>query len=151
MSTCTSICRLKKVENDQSGSADKVLGFWDLFLINVGGILGSGVYTAIVQSSLIAGPAVSITFILTSICCILSCLPFAEFSSKISESGGSYTFAYASLGEFMAFLYLHYIESVIPFFLDMVYLVQPLLEVGHPTLELCCALLALMLAHGFHY
>ena len=68
-------------------------------------MLGSGIYSSIISSANIAGPSVVITYIITSICCIFSSLPFAEFASYIPDTGAAYSYVYASIGEFVAFLY----------------------------------------------
>ena len=79
-------------------------------MINVGGILGAGVYSSIVGSAHIAGPAVVFTFLFTTICAIFSSFPYAEFSSQISDSGASYSFTYNSIGEFVAFMYTYLVR-----------------------------------------
>lgn len=51
-----------------------------------------------------SGPSVALSFLISGISCLFTSLPYAEFSAKITDTGGAYAFIYASFGEFPAFL-----------------------------------------------
>ena len=79
------------------------LGPVNLVLIGIGSIIGAGIFviagTAAAQH---AGPAVLISFLIAGLGCLFAGLCYAEFASMIPESGSSYTYAYATMGRFMA-------------------------------------------------
>ncbi|MDE2476029.1 MAG: amino acid permease [Alphaproteobacteria bacterium] len=81
----------------------RALGPSSLIMIGIGEIIGAGIFviagTAAAQH---AGPAVLISFALAGVGCLFAGLCYAEFASLIPESGSSYTYAYATMGRFMA-------------------------------------------------
>jgi APA family basic amino acid/polyamine antiporter len=81
----------------------RALGPVNLILIGIGSIIGAGIFviagTAAAQH---AGPAVLISFVIAGLGCLFAGLCYAEFASMIPESGSSYTYAYATMGRFMA-------------------------------------------------
>jgi len=87
-----------------SGMA-KTLGAFDLILLGIGCVIGTGIFVLTgVAAARYAGPAVTISFILSGCACALAGLAYAEFSSIVPASGSAYTYTYASLGEFIAFI-----------------------------------------------
>ncbi len=88
----------------------KTLTAWDLTALGIGAIIGTGIFvlvgTAIVGDAHRpgAGPGIVLSFILSGITCALAALCYAEFSSMIPVAGSAYTFSYATLGEFLAWL-----------------------------------------------
>src|SRR6202167_3707007 len=79
------------------------LGWFNLILIGIGSIIGSGIFVITGHAAAEnAGPAVLISFIIAGVGCLFSGLCYAEFASMIPESGSSYTYAYATMGRFMA-------------------------------------------------
>jgi basic amino acid/polyamine antiporter, APA family len=86
-------------------SVQKHLGAFDVTLMSIGATIGTGVMvlTGLVASR-DAGPAVVLSFIISSIVCILVALCYAEFASSIPTSGSAYTYIYVSLGEIVAHL-----------------------------------------------
>jgi basic amino acid/polyamine antiporter, APA family len=81
----------------------RVLGPASLVMIGIGEIVGAGIFvitgTAAAEH---AGPAVLISFVIAGLGCLFAALCYAEFASLIPESGSSYTYAYATMGRFMA-------------------------------------------------
>jgi APA family basic amino acid/polyamine antiporter len=81
----------------------RTLGPINLIMIGVGAIIGSGIFvytgTAAAQH---AGPAVMLSFVIAGFGCLFAGLCYAEFASMIPESGSAYTYAYATMGRFMA-------------------------------------------------
>lgn len=83
----------------------KTLGAVDLILLGIGCVIGTGIFVLTgVAAAKYAGPAVTISFIISGLACALAGLAYAEFSSIVPSSGSAYTYTYASLGEFIAFI-----------------------------------------------
>ena len=87
----------------QEHELHRALGPVNLIMLGIGTIIGAGIFviagTAAAQH---AGPAVLISFIIAGLGCLFAGLCYAEFASMIPESGSSYTYAYATMGRFMA-------------------------------------------------
>ena len=82
---------------------NRSLGWFNLILIGIGSIIGSGIFVITGHAAAEnAGPAVLVSFIIAGVGCLFSGLCYAEFASMIPESGSSYTYAYATMGRFMA-------------------------------------------------
>src|SRR6204780_852560 len=81
----------------------RALGPVNLILIGIGSIIGAGIFViAGTAAAEHAGPAVLISFVIAGLGCLFAGLCYAEFASMIPESGSSYTYAYATMGRFMA-------------------------------------------------
>ena len=77
----------------------------DLLMLGIGAVIGTGIFVLTgVAAAKYAGPAVPLSFILSGLTCALAGLAYAEFASIVPASGSAYTYAYASLGEFIAFI-----------------------------------------------
>src|SRR5258707_14312327 len=78
---------------------------WQLILLGIGCIIGTGIFvltgTAAAQH---AGPAIAISFVVSALGCLCSALCYAEFASMLPVTGSAYTYAYATLGEFIAWI-----------------------------------------------
>ena len=83
----------------------KNLAAIDLLMLGIGAVIGTGIFVLTgVAAAKYAGPAVPLSFILSGLTCALAGLAYAEFASIVPASGSAYTYAYASLGEFIAFI-----------------------------------------------
>jgi APA family basic amino acid/polyamine antiporter len=99
-------------ENDiaERGGLRRSLGKWHLTALGVGATIGAGIFattgTAIVGDEFRpgAGPAIVISFLLTAVTCGFAALCYAEFAAMVPISGSAYTYAYASLGELVAWI-----------------------------------------------
>jgi len=92
--------------NDEDAHAPalrRTLGPWGITALGIGAVIGTGIFvvtgTAAAEH---AGPAVLISFILAAVCSGFSALCYAEFATLIPISGSSYSYAYATLGELVA-------------------------------------------------
>ena len=98
------------IQQAQKSGLKKTLGAFDLIILGVGAIIGSGIFTVVgiaavgSGSSAGAGPALIISVILASIACIFSALCYSEFASMIPVAGSAYLYTYATMGEFMAWI-----------------------------------------------
>ncbi len=82
----------------------KTLGVWDLTALGIAAVLGAGVFSTIGNAAANGGPAVVFLFIFTAVACAFSAFCYAEFASAIPVAGSAYTYAYASLGELLAWI-----------------------------------------------
>ena len=83
----------------------RVLGPWGLISLGIGVVIGAGIFVLSGQAAAnYAGPAIVLSFIISAIGCALAGLCYAEFASMIPISGSAYTYAYATLGEFIAWI-----------------------------------------------
>ena len=101
--------RKKSIDELQAAAAAsgmlKNLAAIDLLMLGVGAVIGTGIFVLTgVAAAKYAGPAVPLSFILSGLTCALAGLAYAEFASIVPASGSAYTYAYASLGEFIAFI-----------------------------------------------
>jgi APA family basic amino acid/polyamine antiporter len=77
----------------------------DLTVFGVGVIIGTGIFVLTGEvAKTTAGPAVAISFVVAGIVCALAALCYAEFASTVPVAGSAYTFSYATLGEFVAWI-----------------------------------------------
>lgn len=91
---------------------EKTLGVWDLIILGVGAIIGSGIFAVVGiaaagsadGSSLGAGPGLMISMVVAAVACIFSALCYSEFATMIPVAGGAYTYTFATLGEFAAWM-----------------------------------------------
>ena len=88
-----------------SGGLKRVLGPGQLIMLGVGAIIGTGIFvlTGVVAKTT-AGPATAISFVVAGVACGLAALCYAEFASTVPVAGSAYTFSYATLGEFIAWI-----------------------------------------------
>ncbi len=82
----------------------RTLGVFDLTLMGIAAIIGAGIFAMIGKASYNGGPAVALLFVFTATACAFSALCYAEFASRIPVAGSAYTYAYASMGEFIAWI-----------------------------------------------
>ncbi len=81
------------------------LGSVQLTSIGIGAIIGAGIFVITGQAAAqYAGPAIVLSFVIASIICMFAGLCYAELSSLIPISGGSYSYAYVAMGEFPAWI-----------------------------------------------
>ena len=83
----------------------KELGAVDIVIFGVGVIIGAGIFVLTgVAAATEAGPAITLSFIFAAIVCALAALCYAEFASMVPVAGSAYTYSYATLGQFIAFI-----------------------------------------------
>src|SRR5579862_7441001 len=83
----------------------RVLGPVQLSSLGVGAIIGAGIFVATGAAARnVAGPALMMSYVVAGITCIFAALCYAEFASMVPVAGSAYTYAYATLGELMAWV-----------------------------------------------
>jgi basic amino acid/polyamine antiporter, APA family len=81
------------------------LGPMNLITLGIGAIIGAGIFVLTGQAAALhAGPAVALSFVLAGVTCAFAGLCYAEFASIIPIAGSAYTYGYATLGEFVAWI-----------------------------------------------
>ncbi len=81
------------------------LGAVNLVTLGIGAVIGAGIFVLTGQAAaLYAGPAVALSFVLAGITCAFAGLCYSEFASIIPIAGSAYTYGYATLGEFVAWI-----------------------------------------------
>ncbi|RYZ66968.1 MAG: amino acid permease, partial [Proteobacteria bacterium] len=87
-----------------STGMNRTLGVWDLTGFGIAAVIGAGIFSTVGNAAFNGGPGVVFLFIFTAIACGFSAFCYAEFASQLPVSGSAYTYAYASLGELIAWI-----------------------------------------------
>ena len=89
----------------QNMGSEKPLTATNLTTLGIGAIIGAGIFVLTGQAAAqYAGPAIVFSFIISGIACAFAGLCYAEFASMIPISGSAYTYAYTTMGEFLAWI-----------------------------------------------
>ena len=106
-----SLLRTKTIEASMAAAEEpdhhlkRRLTALDLVVFGVGVVIGAGIFTVTGRAAQqYAGPAVILSFILAAVVCAFAAMCYAEFASTVPVSGSAYTFSYATLGEFIAWV-----------------------------------------------
>lgn len=88
-----------------SHTLKRTLGAWGLVALGIGAIIGAGLFSITgMAAANHAGPAITISFIVAALGCLFAGLCYAEFASMIPVAGSAYTYSYATMGEFIAWI-----------------------------------------------
>jgi APA family basic amino acid/polyamine antiporter len=93
-----------KLEEGHAHALGRSLGLFPLTMIGVGATIGTGIFFTMVEAVPKAGPAVVVSFLMAAITAGLTALCYAELANRVPAAGSSYSFAYATVGEFAAFI-----------------------------------------------
>ena len=106
-----SLLRTKTIEASMAAAEEpdhhlkRRLTALDLVVFGVGVVIGAGIFTVTGRAAQqYAGPAVILSFTLAAVVCAFAAMCYAEFASTVPVSGSAYTFSYATLGEFIAWV-----------------------------------------------
>ena len=104
----SSLFKTKSIESilkEEKGELKKTLGATSLVLLGIGAIIGAGIFSLTgIAAAENAGPAVTISFMIAGLGCAFAGLCYAEFASMLPIAGSAYTYSYATLGEFIAWI-----------------------------------------------
>src|SRR6267154_1121775 len=90
---------------ESSTGLKRTLGSGNLVLLGIGAIIGAGLFVRTAAAAgQAAGPAVTLSFIVAAIGCAFAGLCYAEFAAMIPIAGSAYTYAYTTMGEFVAWV-----------------------------------------------
>jgi APA family basic amino acid/polyamine antiporter len=96
---------LAQAAGDSSKSLKRTLGPGNLIALGIGAIIGAGLFVRTAEAAAeAAGPAVVLSFVVAAIGCAFAGLCYAEFASMIPIAGSAYTYAYTTMGEFLAWI-----------------------------------------------
>src|SRR6476661_10802399 len=85
-------------------SLKRSLGAFQLTLLGIGAVIGTGIFVLTATAAQKAGPGMMISFIIAGIVCALAALCYSELASMVPVAGSAYTYSYAVMGEIMAWL-----------------------------------------------
>ena len=96
---------LAEAEDTSGHTLKKTLGAGGLVALGIGAIIGAGLFSITGGAAANqAGPAITISFIVAALGCAFAGLCYAEFASMIPVAGSAYTYSYATMGEFIAWI-----------------------------------------------
>ncbi|HMB02284.1 MAG TPA: amino acid permease [Isosphaeraceae bacterium] len=91
--------------SSDEGGPKRALTSFDLTMLGIGAIIGAGIFVLTGHAAAAhAGPAIALSFVLGGIACAFAGLCYAEMASTVPIAGSAYTYAYATMGEFIAWL-----------------------------------------------
>ncbi|ESU29100.1 putative amino acid-transporting permease [Flavobacterium limnosediminis JC2902] len=100
-----SITLLLSEADESEKGLKRTLSSRALVALGVGAIIGAGLFSLTgIAAAEHAGPAVTLSFVLAAVGCAFAGLCYAEFASMIPVAGSAYTYSYATMGEFMAWI-----------------------------------------------
>ncbi len=105
-----SLARLVGDTEEPGQTLKRTLGPVQLTALGIGAIIGAGIFSTVGTAAagggehIGAGPAVALSFVLTAIACGFAALCYAEFAAMVPVAGSAYTYAYATLGELIAWI-----------------------------------------------
>lgn len=92
-------------EETRTSELKRSLGAWNLVFLGIGCIIGAGIFVRTGNAAALhAGPAVLISYAIAGIVCAFAGLCYAELASTLPVSGSAYTYSYATMGEFAAWI-----------------------------------------------
>ncbi len=96
---------MNEAEDTGTHTLKKTLGAGGLVALGIGAIIGAGLFSITgLAAANNAGPAITISFIVAALGCAFAGLCYAEFASMIPVAGSAYTYSYATMGEFIAWI-----------------------------------------------
>jgi APA family basic amino acid/polyamine antiporter len=85
-------------------SLHRSLGAFQLTMLGVGAIIGTGIFVLTAEAAQKAGPGMLLSFIIAGVVCAVAALCYAEMASMVPVSGSAYTYSYAVMGELLAWM-----------------------------------------------
>jgi basic amino acid/polyamine antiporter, APA family len=92
------------IETAEGSRLRRAVGALDLTALGIGAIIGTGIFVIIGEAITDSGPAIVVSFVLAGVTCVFSALCYAELASTLPVSGSAYTYAYATMGELIAWI-----------------------------------------------
>src|SRR5690554_1292951 len=95
----------KKHTQERDQDFRKVLSAFDLAMLGIGAIIGTGIFVLTgVAAATASGPAIVVSFLLAGIACAFAALSYSELASSVGGCGSAYGYSYAAFGELMAWI-----------------------------------------------
>jgi APA family basic amino acid/polyamine antiporter len=100
-----SVTQLQAESRIEEGGLRRALSGGNLVSLGIGAIIGAGIFVLTGQAAAqYAGPAIAISFVISGLGCLFAGLCYAEFAAMIPIAGSAYTYSYATVGEFLAWI-----------------------------------------------
>ncbi len=94
----------KILETAEKKALKRQLGAFQLTMLGIGAIIGTGIFVLTAEAGQKAGPAMMVAFVIAAVVCALAALAYSELASMIPVSGSAYTYTYGVLGEGLAWI-----------------------------------------------
>ena len=92
----------KILETAEKKSLTRQLGAFQLTMLGIGAIIGTGIFVLTAEAGQKAGPAMMVAFVIAAVVCALAALAYSELASMVPVAGSAYTYTYAVMGEALA-------------------------------------------------
>jgi basic amino acid/polyamine antiporter, APA family len=92
------------LETAEKKGLKRQLGAFQLTMLGVGAVIGTGIFVLTSVAANKAGPGMMWSFVIAAVVCLLTALIYSEIASMVPVSGSAYTYSYAVLGEFIAWM-----------------------------------------------
>src|ERR1700729_1075978 len=100
--------RIKPLDTVLAGAERKslarTLGAFQLMMLGVGAVIGTGIFVLTAEAAQKAGPGMMISFVIAGFVCAVAALCYSELASMVPVAGSAYTYTYAVLGEILAWM-----------------------------------------------
>ena len=94
----------KILETAEKKALKRQLGAFQLTMLGIGAIIGTGIFVLTAEAGQKAGPAMMVAFVIAAIVCALAALAYSELASMVPVSGSAYTYTYGVMGEALAWV-----------------------------------------------
>jgi basic amino acid/polyamine antiporter, APA family len=94
----------KILETAEKKSLKRQLGAFQLTMLGIGAIIGTGIFVLTAEAGQKAGPAMMVAFVIAAVVCALAALAYSELAAMVPVSGSAYTYTYAVMGEGLAWV-----------------------------------------------
>jgi APA family basic amino acid/polyamine antiporter len=88
----------------QKKSLTRSLGAFQLTMLGIGAVIGTGIFVLTAEAAQKAGPGMMVSFIIAGFVCAVAALCYAEMAAMVPVSGSAYTYSYAVMGELIAWM-----------------------------------------------
>ena len=89
----------KIIETAEKKALKRQLGAFQLTMLGIGAIIGTGIFVLTAEAGQKAGPAMMVAFVIAAVVCALAALAYSELAAMVPVSGSAYTYAYGVMGE----------------------------------------------------
>src|SRR5579885_2298282 len=100
--------RIKPLEDilatAEKKSLHRSLGAFQLTMLGIGAVIGTGIFVLTAEAAQKAGPAMMLSFIIAGFVCAVAALCYSELASMVPVAGSAYTYTYAVMGELFAWM-----------------------------------------------
>ena len=94
----------KILETAGKKALTRQLGAFQLTMLGIGAVIGTGIFVLTAEAGQKAGPAMMVAFVIAAVVCALAALAYAELASMVPVAGSAYTYTYGVLGEALAWI-----------------------------------------------